>query len=90
VSPVTVSDVEDPEAAIPSGLDVTVYEEMAESPLYLGAVKVTVACPFLAFAFTLVGAPGGLPVTGPVGVTAVDGAETGPIPAQLVAVTVKV
>ncbi len=45
----------------------------------------TVACPVPAVADTLVGAPGG-----PTGITELDGADAGPVPAELVALTVEV
>src|SRR5947209_20508256 len=58
---------------------------MAEPPLDAGAVNVTVACALPAIAVTPVGAPGTV-----IGVTAFDGADGGPVPTALVAVTVKV
>jgi hypothetical protein len=58
---------------------------MAEPPLEAGAVQFTVAWALPALAVTLVGEPGG-----PAGVTLLDGDEARPVPAELVAVTVKV
>ncbi len=52
-----------------------------------GAVHDTLACPSPAVADTPVGAPG---TVGPVGVTALEGADSGPGPTALVAVTVNV
>src|SRR5215831_16053642 len=54
-------------------------------PLVAGAVQLTVAWAFPAVAVTAVGAPGTV-----AGVTALDAAEAGPVPAALVAVTVNV
>jgi len=87
VSPVTVADVALPAAvavAVP-GDAVTVYDRTAPPPVVAGAVHDTVACPFPAVAVTPVGAPGG-----PDGVTALEAAEAGPVPAALAAVTVNV
>ena len=50
-----------------------------------GAVQVTVAWALPAVADTLVGTPGGA-----AGVTLLDAADAGPLPAQLAAVTVNV
>jgi hypothetical protein len=47
VKPVTVNGEDAPAAVSPPGLDVTVYEVIAELPLYAGAVKVTDAAPLL-------------------------------------------
>ena len=58
---------------------------MALPPLLAGAVQVTVAEALPAVADTPVGAPGTV-----AGVTAVEAAEAAPVPAPLVAVTVKV
>ena len=58
---------------------------IVEPPFEVGAVQVTVAWPLPAVAVTLVGAPGGA-----AGVTVLEAAEAGPVPAELVAVTVKV
>jgi hypothetical protein len=48
-----------------------------------GALKLTVACAFQAFAVTFVGAPGG-----PTGVTALEGDDGRPFPVALAAVAV--
>jgi hypothetical protein len=58
---------------------------IALPPFEAGAVQVTVACAFPAVALTVVDAPGG-----PTGVTAFDAAEAEPVPAAVVADTVKV
>jgi hypothetical protein len=60
---------------------------MGLPPLLVGGVQLTVAELFPAVAVTPVGAPG---APGPVGVTAFDGADEGPVPDALVATTVKV
>ena len=60
---------------------------IALPPLLDGAVQLTVADPLPAVAVTPVGAPGAV---GALGVTALDGAEAGPVPLALVADTVKV
>ena len=57
-------------------------------PFEAGAAKLTVACALPAVAVTLVGAPGA--VAGAAGVTLFDGSDAGPVPIELVAVTVKV
>jgi hypothetical protein len=85
VSPVTVIGLAEPDAVAPPGEAVTVYELIAE-PLVEGAVKLTVACRSPPLAETPVGVPG----TWGAGVTALDAAEAEPVPALLVAVTVKV
>ena len=61
---------------------------MAAPPLLAGAVQLTLAWPLPGVALTPVGAPG--TVTAAVGLTAAEGDEAGPVPAALVAVTVKV
>ena len=58
---------------------------MADPPLEAGAVKDTVACAFPAVAETPVGAPGTV-----AGVTELEAALAAPVPAALVALTVKV
>jgi hypothetical protein len=58
---------------------------MALPPLEAGAAQEIVACPLAAVADTLVGAPGTVN-----GVTALEAAEVGPLPAALAAVTVNV
>ena len=75
----------DPVALTPSGDEVTVYEVIARAAVEAGGVKVTTAVPFPGVAETPVGAPGTVR-----GVTAFEAVEAGPVPAALVAVTVKV
>jgi hypothetical protein len=58
---------------------------MAEPPLETGGVKLTLADAFPAAAETPVGVPGTA-----AGTTAFDAVEAAPVPALLVAVTVKV
>jgi hypothetical protein len=58
---------------------------MAPPPFEAGAVHDTVAWPLPAVANTPVGAPGTV-----MGVTLFEAAEAGPLPAALVAVTLKV
>ena len=55
------------------------------APLAAGVENVTVAAPVPAVAVPMVGAPGTAE-----GVAAADGAEAGPVPMALVAVTVNV
>ena len=86
VSPVTVIGEDVPVAVKPPGEEVTVYPVIAEPPLSLGAVKLTVALPLLPVAEIIVGTPGAIGN----GVTAADGVELVPVPMALVAVTVKV
>ena len=69
----------------PPGLEVTVYRVIALPPLEAGAVKLTVAWALPGVAEAPVGAPGTV-----AGVTEFEGADDGPVPAALVAVTVKV
>ena len=69
----------------PPGLEVTVYDVMVLPPLLPGAVKVTLACALPPVAVPMVGAPGTV-----AGVTLLDAADAAPVPALLVAVTVKV
>ena len=71
----------------PLGLDVTVYPVMAAPPLLVGAVQLMEAAwaPLVAVAEAPVGAPGTV-----AGVAGGDAAEVGPLPAPLVATTVKV
>jgi hypothetical protein len=59
---------------------------MALPPLFAGGVQLTWATALPGTALTLVGASGGTAA----GVTEFDGAEAGPVPTLLVAVTVKV
>jgi hypothetical protein len=58
---------------------------MALPPFAAGAVNVTAAWAFPAVAVPILGAPGT-----PAGVTLFDGADAGPVPTALAAVTVKV
>ena len=86
VSPVTVIGDDAPAAVRPPGAEVTVYPVIADPPVFVGAVKLTVALPLLPLAEILVGAPGAIAA----GVTADDAVEAVPVPTELVAVTVKV
>jgi hypothetical protein len=65
--------------------DVAVYEMIAAPPLLAGGVKLTVACALPAVAVPMVGAPGTV-----AGVTLFEAADAGPVPTELVAVTVNV
>lgn len=85
VSPVTVSGLALPLAVWPPGVAVTVYPVMFDPPLLVGTEKLTVAWPLPAVAEGLAGTPGAL-----AGVTVLDGDDAVPVPAELVAVTVKV
>jgi hypothetical protein len=58
---------------------------IAAPPLLAGGAKLTVAAALPAAAETDVGAPGTV-----AGMTLFDGVDAGPVPAELVAVTVKV
>ena len=86
VSPVTVIGDEAPVAVRPSGEEVTVYPVITAPPVFVGAVKLTVALPLLTIAEMLVGTPGAIGA----GVTADDALEAVPVPTELVATTVKV
>jgi len=86
VSPVTVIGDEAPVAVKPSGEEVTVYPVIADPPVFVGAVKLTVALPLLTVAEILIGTPGAVVA----GVTADDALEAVPVPTELVATTVKV
>jgi hypothetical protein len=66
---------------------VTVYFVIPLPPLLDGALQLTVADPFPGTADTSVGAPGAV---AEVGVTALDGSEAAPEPAEFEAVTVNV
>ena len=68
------------------GEEVTVYPVIADPPVFVGAVKLTVALPLLPVAEILVGTPGAIGA----GVTADDALEAAPVPIALVATTVKV
>ena len=81
--PVTVTGV----CAVEPMNGVTVYVVIVLPPLFVGAVQVTVADALPAVAVTPVGAPG---TPGPLGVTALDGDEDGPVPLAVVADTVNV
>ena len=86
VRPLTRQVVATLEQENPPGEEVTVYPVMAAPPLLTGAVQATVD---LALAFevadTAVGAPGTA-----AGTAGADAADEGPVPAELVAETVKV
>jgi hypothetical protein len=71
--------------AVAPVFEVTVYEVIAEPPLFTGAVNVTIACPFPATAVTPVGAPGTV-----TGVTEFDAVDDALVPIAFVAVTVNV
>ena len=86
VKPVTVIGEDVPVAVIPPGEAVTVYPVIADPPVFIGAVKLTVALPLPPVAEMLVGTPGAIGA----GVTADDGVELAPSPTELVATTVKV
>jgi len=87
VSPVTVAVVTDPDTvdAAPPGEAVTMYELIALPPLDDGGVHDTAACALPPVAVTLDGGPGSV-----AGVTAAEGADAGPVPTLLVAVTLNV
>lgn len=84
VKPLTVIGLALPLAVMPSGAEVTVYAVMGKPPLLSGALNETVAVALTALTPAMLGAVGG-----PVGVTPVHGADAAPVPALLVAVTVK-
>ena len=86
VRPVTVIGEDVPVAVMPPGEEVTVYPVIADPPVLVGAVKLTVALPLLPLAEIPVGAPGAIAAR----VTADDALEAAPVPTELVAVTVKV
>jgi hypothetical protein len=83
--PATVTMI--PLGFVPSGLDLTVYPVIAELPLFVGAVHVTIAEVFPPVAVPMVGAPG---IVGGEGVTCADAADAADIPIAFVAVTVNV
>jgi len=90
VSPVTLIGLEAPEAIIPPGLEVIVYEVIVAPPSSPGAEKVTLAVPLTpeTDAVPIEGTPG---TVGPLeGVTAFEALLAELVPAALVAVTVKV
>ena len=63
----------------------TVYEVMAEPPFDAGGVNATIARPLPAAVAVMAGAPGTV-----AGVTLFEGADAGPVPRALVALTVNV
>ena len=69
----------------PPGLDVAVYSVIGDPPLLAGGANLTVAAPLPGVAMTARGAVGTV-----AGVTALDGADAGPVPTPFVAVTVNV
>ena len=83
MSPVTVMGEAAPEAL--NAPQLTVYEVMAAPPFDAGGVNAIVACPMPGVAVPIVGAPGTA-----AGVTLFEGADAGPVPNALVALTVKV
>lgn len=64
---------------------VIVYPVMAKPPFDAGAVQLTLAWPLPAVATTFVGAPGTVPT-----LTAFEWADSAPVPAVLIALTVNV
>ena len=86
VSPVTVIGDDAPVAVRPPGEEVTVYPVIADPPVFVGAVKLTVALPLLTVALIPVGAPGALAAS----VTAEEAPDAVPAPMAFVAVTVNV
>jgi hypothetical protein len=85
VNPVTVIGDDPPVAVNPPGLDVTVYEVIAEPPLLTGGVKATIACPSPRVAVPIVGASGTVG-----GTTELLVEEAILVPIAFVAVTVNV
>lgn len=85
LSPTIVNGLAVPLTVAPPGLAVTEYPVIVAPPLLAGDVNATVACPFPPTAITLVGAPGTVR-----GVTAPEALLESPVPAALVAVTLKV
>jgi hypothetical protein len=69
----------------PPGVAVAVYPVMTDPPSLLGALQVTVSVPSPSVSVGAATAPGA-----PIGVTAAEAAEEGPVPATFVAVTVTV
>lgn len=63
VKPVTTIGLDEPEAANPPGLEVTVYEVINAPPVNAGTVNATEACATPAVPTTLVGAPGAAAAT---------------------------
>jgi hypothetical protein len=85
VRPVMTIGEAPPVAVIPPTLEVTVYEVIAEPPLFTGGVNVTTASPLPPVAVPIVGASGVV-----AGTTELLVAEAMLVPAAFVAVTVKV
>ena len=85
VKPVTVAEVPAVVAVTLPGEEVTVYCVIDAPPSDAGAVQDTVASALPPVTDTPVGAPGTV-----AGVTEFDASEEGPVPIELVAVTVKV
>ena len=85
VKPVTVHDVEAVVHVRLPGDDVTAYPVIGEPPLLPGEIQLTVACPFPAWAVTLLGEPGLV-----AGVTALEGLDAGDEGEELMADTVNV
>ena len=87
IRPVTVQPVAPlvPGHVRPPGEEVTVYPVIELEPCWTGAVQVTATVALPGTPVTDVGRPG----TGS-GVTELDAAEAGPVPTELVAVTVNV
>ena len=73
------------EQLAPPGLATTEYLEIAEPPSFDGADQLTVAWWLPTAAVTSIGVPGVV-----FGITADDGVDAAPVPAPLVAVTLKV
>ena len=86
VRPVTVIGEDAPVAVRPPGEAVTVYPVIADPPVFVGAVKLTVALPLLTVAEIPVGVPGALAAS----VTAEEAPDAVPAPMAFVAVTVNV
>ena len=86
VRPVTVIGEEGPVAVRPPGEAVTVYPVIGEPPVFVGAVKLTVALPLLTLALIPVGVPGAVAA----GLTEDDALDAVPVATEFVAVTVKV
>ena len=86
VRPVTVIGEDVPVAVMPPGEEVTVYPVIADPPVFVGAVKLTVALPLLPLAEIPVGAPGALAAS----VTAEEAPDAVPAPMAFVAATVNV
>lgn len=85
VRPTIVMGDEPPVAVNPPTFEVTVYEVIAEPPLFMGGVKVTTACPLPRVAVPMVGASGTV-----AGTTELLVPEPVLVPIALLAVTVKV